>query len=179
MVSSRLTTMWSTDGAIKVRFFRVLLLTMFNEEDEAHMKLALNLAEKAASRGEVPVGAIVVRDGEVIGEGYNQPIERHDPSAHAEVCALRNAGAGQNNYRLPGSILYVTLEPCTMCLGLMIHARVGRLVYAATEPRAGAVGGAFNLLETMPYNHRMSVDSGLFADKSAAILKAFFAARRK
>lgn len=157
----------------------MFLLSVFSQEDEAYMKLALNLAEKAGAQGEVPVGAAVVRDGEIIGWGFNHPIGEHDPSAHAEVCALREAGLGQQNYRLPGSTLYVTLEPCTMCLGLLIHARVGRLVYAATEPRAGALGGAFNLLETMPYNHKMKVDSGLFADKSAAILKAFFAARRK
>lgn len=157
----------------------VFLVSSFSLEDEVHMMLALRCAEQAASLGEVPVGAVLVRNGEVIGEGFNQPISEHDPSAHAEVCALRAAGRHEQNYRFPGSTLYVTLEPCTMCLGVMIHARVSRLVYAATEPRAGAVGGAFNLLERMPYNHKIDVDSGLFADKSAAVLKAFFAARRR
>ncbi len=151
----------------------------FSLEDENHMQLALELAERAASLGEVPVGAVLVLEDEIIGKGYNQPIVNHDPSAHAEVCALREACLKQRNYRLPGSTLYVTLEPCTMCLGLLIHARVSRLVYAATEPRAGAVGGEFNLLDTMPYNHSIEVCSGLFADRSAALLKAFFAARRK
>lgn len=154
-------------------------MSRFTQEDEIHMALALRYAEKAASLGEVPVGAVLVRNGEVIGEGYNQPIRQNDPSAHAEVCALRAAGQSQKNYRLPGSTLYVTLEPCTMCLGMMIHARVERLVYAATEPRAGAVGGAFNLLDAVPYNHRIGVESGLFSDESAMLLKSFFAARRR
>ncbi|MQX53375.1 tRNA adenosine(34) deaminase TadA [Alcanivorax sediminis] len=146
--------------------------------DEDWMRRALTLAEQAAEAGEVPVGAVVVRDGELLGEGYNQPIVAHDPTSHAEVMALRHAARNEQNYRLPGSTLYVTLEPCTMCFGALIHARVSRLVYAASEPRAGVCVSQLQLPEVSFYNHKMIVEGGLLAEESAALLKGFFARRR-
>ncbi|MGB2248209.1 MAG: tRNA adenosine(34) deaminase TadA [Alcanivorax sediminis] len=146
--------------------------------DEDWMRRALTLAEQAAEAGEVPVGAVVVRDGELLGEGYNQPIVAHDPTSHAEVMALRHAAHNEQNYRLPGSTLYVTLEPCTMCFGALIHARVSRLVYAASEPRAGVCVSQLQLPEVSFYNHKMIVEGGLLAEESAALLKGFFARRR-
>ncbi len=147
-------------------------------KDEDWMRRALTLAEQAAEAGEVPVGAVVVRDGELLGEGYNQPIVAHDPTSHAEVMALRHAARNEQNYRLPGSTLYVTLEPCTMCFGALIHARVSRLVYAASEPRAGVCVSQLQLPEVSFYNHKMIVEGGLLAEESAALLKGFFARRR-
>ncbi|MED5388183.1 MAG: tRNA adenosine(34) deaminase TadA [Pseudomonadota bacterium] len=147
--------------------------------DEIWMQRALALAKQAASAGEVPVGAVLVRDGRVLGEGYNQPITGHDPTAHAEVVALRAAAQEQQNYRLPGSTLYVTLEPCTMCFGALIHARVARLVYAASEPRAGVCVSQLQLPQVSFYNHKLVVEGGVMGMESAALLKAFFAARRK
>lgn len=146
--------------------------------DEDWMRRALALAEQAAEAGEVPVGALVVRDGVVLGEGFNQPIVAHDPTSHAEVMALRDAAHNEQNYRLPGSTLYVTLEPCTMCFGALIHARVSRLVYAAREPRAGVCVSQLQLPEVAFYNHKMIVEGGLLAEESAALLKGFFASRR-
>ena len=146
--------------------------------DEDWMRRALSLAEQAAEAGEVPVGALVVRDGAVLGEGFNQPIVAHDPTSHAEVMALRDAARKEQNYRLPGSTLYVTLEPCTMCFGALIHARVARLVFAAAEPRAGVCVSRLQLPEAAFYNHRMLVEGGLLAEESAALLKGFFARRR-
>ncbi len=128
--------------------------------------------------GEVPVGAVVVFDGEVIGEGFNQPIGSDDPSAHAEIMALRAAGKCMQNYRLPGTTLYVTLEPCTMCAGAIIHARIERLVFAAADPRTGAAGSVYDVLADARHNHRVMVEGGLMAAESAAMLKAFFRARR-
>lgn len=147
--------------------------------DEIWMQRALELAWQAAEAGEVPVGAVLVRDQQVLGEGYNQPIIAHDPSAHAEVVALRAAARAEQNYRLPGSTLYVTLEPCTMCFGAMVHARVARLVYAAKEPRAGVCESQLQLPQVDFYNHKLLVEGGLMEAESAAMLKAFFAARRK
>ena len=144
------------------------------------MKLALDLAAKAEAQGEVPVGAVLVCDGEVIGEGWNQPISRHDPSAHAEIMALRDAGQHRRNYRLPDSTLYVTLEPCPMCAGAIVHARVGRVVFAATDPRTGAAGSVFDLLPSDErFNHRTEVTRGVLAEESADLLRQFFRARRK
>lgn len=142
------------------------------------MTRALALAEGAAAAGEVPVGAVLARDEVVLGEGANGPIGAHDPSAHAELRALRAAAQAVQNYRLPGSTLYVTLEPCTMCAGALIHARVARLVFATREPRAGAVRSQFQMLEQAALNHRVMVDEGLCAAPSAALLQSFFRARR-
>ncbi len=146
--------------------------------DEHWMRLALELADRAAAEDEVPVGAVVVRAGELLGSGYNRVIGACDPSAHAEIEALRAASRAGSNYRLPGATLYVTLEPCTMCVGALVHARVARLVFAAREPRAGMVCSNAALLEEAPYNHRVEWHEGVLAQESAARLQAFFRARR-
>lgn len=146
--------------------------------DEHFMQLALEQARLGAECGEVPVGAVLVQDGEVIGEGFNCPISRHDPSAHAEMVAVRAAAQAAANYRLPGSTLYVTLEPCSMCAGLIVHARIARVVYAASEPRAGAAVSQGQFFAQGFLNHRVLVEGGLLAEVSAALLKAFFQARR-
>jgi len=143
------------------------------------MKQALLLAQKAAETGEVPVGAVLVRENRVIGEGWNQPIKCHDATAHAEIMALRDGGQSEQNYRLPKTTLYVTLEPCPMCTGAIIHARVDRVVFAASDPRSGAAGSVFNLLPSdARFNHHVMVDGGLLANQSSDLLKAFFRARR-
>ena len=142
------------------------------------MRRALELADLAARREEVPVGAVVVRDGELLGEGFNQVITAADPSAHAEIIALRDAAARVGNYRLPGATLYVTLEPCTMCAGALVHARIAELVFAAREPRAGVVCSTCQLLDEPWYNHKVSWQEGVLATESAALLQAFFRARR-
>jgi len=142
------------------------------------MALALEQARLAWTEGEVPVGAVVVKDGEVIAAGYNQPIGRHDPTAHAEVMALRAAAAKLGNYRLPGCELYVTLEPCIMCSGAMMHARLARVVYAAVDPKTGAAGSVLNLFEQDKLNHHTQVVGGVMAPEASALLKAFFAERR-
>ena len=148
-------------------------------DDEKWMHEALALASEGAGEGEVPVGALVVRDGEVLGRGWNRPIAGHDPTAHAEVMALRDAAQRQGNYRLSGATLYVTIEPCTMCFGALMHARITRLVYGATEPRAGVCVSQLQLPEARFYNHRLEVTGGVLAEESARLLKAFFAARRQ
>ncbi len=142
------------------------------------MRRALELAEIAAERGEVPVGAVLVQEGKVIGEGSNRPIGNCDPSAHAEIIALRRAAEQMQNYRLPQTTLYVTIEPCTMCFGAMVHARVGRLVYGATEPRAGAVESRLKLAESGFYNHRIAVEGGVMAEEAAKLVREFFESRR-
>jgi tRNA(adenine34) deaminase len=143
------------------------------------MQRALQLARAAAAQGEVPVGAVLVEEGRIIGEGANAQIGRSDPTAHAEINALRAAAAARGNYRLPGSVLYVTLEPCTMCCGAMIHARVASVVFAAREPRAGAVVSTRSLLDEAGFNHRVSWrEDGTFAEVSAELLRSFFRARR-
>ncbi|KKN95406.1 hypothetical protein LCGC14_0179330 [marine sediment metagenome] len=142
------------------------------------MRLALAEAEQAALLGEVPVGAVLVQEGRVVGRGFNQPIRSHDPSAHAEMVALRQAALGQRNYRLPESTLYVTLEPCTMCAGLLVHSRVKRLVFGASEPKAGAVISRAQVLTQPWMNHRIEVEGGVLAEECAAVLSAFFKARR-
>jgi len=147
--------------------------------DEQWMQRSLELAARAEAEGEVPVGALVVSaEGEVLGEGWNRPIASHDPTAHAEIQALRAAAAKIGNYRLPGTTLYVTLEPCPMCAGAMVHARVARLVYGATDPRAGSAGTVFNLLQTEQLNHRTEVVGGVLAESCGETLKRFFRARR-
>lgn len=142
------------------------------------MREALALARESAEAGEVPVGAVVVRDGVVIGRGRNQPITAHDPTAHAEVVALRDAAARVGNYRLPGAVLYVTLEPCLMCVGAAIHARVDAVVYGTTEPKAGAMESTQRAQDHPALNHRLVVVSGVLAAESRALLQTFFAARR-
>lgn len=146
--------------------------------DQYWMRRALALAELAAARGEVPVGALLVRDQQLIGQGFNQPIGSHDPSAHAEILALRGAARNQQNYRLPGATLYVTIEPCTMCFGALMHARITRLVYGAREPRAGVCDSQLQLPREDFYNHHLSVEGGLQAEASAALLRQFFRDRR-
>lgn len=147
--------------------------------DQQWMAHALTLAEHAAEQGEVPVGAVVVSNGEIIGEGWNQVIALHDPTAHAEVQAVRAACAKTGNYRLSNATLYVTLEPCAMCAGTLVHARVKRVVFAATDPRAGAAGSVLSVLDNPQLNHRCQVESGLQAEKAAALLTDFFQSKRK
>ncbi|MEB4592868.1 tRNA adenosine(34) deaminase TadA [Candidatus Thiothrix sp. Deng01] len=147
--------------------------------DEYWMRHALTLAENAWRQGEVPVGAVVVRAGQILGEGWNQPITLHDPSAHAEMQALRVAGATTDNYRLPGATLYVTLEPCLMCVGTMLHARVERVVFGAYDPKTGAAGSAFDLLQDPRHYHKVAaVQGGVLQAECAALLQAFFRERR-
>ena len=146
--------------------------------DQAFMREALAQAQRAWEQGEVPVGAVVVKDGVVIARGYNQPIGRHDPTAHAEIVALRAAAEALGNYRLPGCELYVTLEPCVMCSGAMMHARLARIVYGAPDPKTGACGSVVNLFEEDQLNHHAQTVGGVLADDCAGLLKSFFAARR-
>jgi len=145
---------------------------------ERWMRQALALADRAAAAGEVPVGAVVVREDTLLGEGWNRVISTSDPSGHAEMVALRAAAARVGNYRLPGATLYVTLEPCTMCAGAMVHARVEKLVFGAREPRAGAVCSTCALLDEPRFNHRVAWQEGVLAGESTARLQAFFRARR-
>jgi tRNA(adenine34) deaminase len=139
---------------------------------------AISLAQRAEQEGEVPVGAVVVRNDELVSEGWNQPIIGHDPTAHAEIMALRAAGRIESNYRLPEATLYVTLEPCVMCVGAIIHARIKRVVYGADDPRAGAAGSVFSLLGSDQFNHSPEVQSGIMAEECGGLLKNFFKSRR-
>jgi tRNA(adenine34) deaminase len=148
------------------------------EEDMQHMRAAIEQAELARAAGEVPVGAVLVMDGEVVGRGFNQPISAHDPTAHAEVMALRDAGLHQANYRLPGSTLYVTLEPCVMCCGAIMHARVERVVFGARDPKTGAAGSVIDLFTEARLNHHAEVQGGLLAEECGTLLSNFFAERR-
>jgi tRNA(adenine34) deaminase len=143
------------------------------------MREALALAARAEAQGEVPVGALIVRDGEVIGAGWNQPITLRDPTAHAEILALRAAAAAVQDYRLGGMTLYVTLEPCPMCAAALVHARIARLVYGAWDPRQGAAGSAFNLVTAKGLNHAVDTFGGVLADECGALLKSFFERRRQ
>ena len=147
-------------------------------DDEAYMLAALEQAREAQAAGEVPVGAAVVKDGEIIGVGFNAPIIRHDPTAHAEIAALRDAANKLGNYRLPGCELYVTLEPCAMCVGAILHARIARLVYGAADPKTGACGSVINLFAEPRLNHHASLTAGVMAKECGALLREFFAARR-
>ncbi|MDX1455769.1 MAG: tRNA adenosine(34) deaminase TadA [Gammaproteobacteria bacterium] len=146
--------------------------------DLEFMRRALALAEEGAARGEVPVGAVLVKQGEVVAEAFNQPISSNDPTAHAEILALRQAGKSLGNYRLTDTTLYVTLEPCTMCAGSLTWARVGRLVFAASEPRTGAAGSVYDIPRDQRLNHRLEVTGGVLAEESAALLQEFFRNRR-
>jgi tRNA(adenine34) deaminase len=147
-------------------------------DDASFMQQALDLAQHAWDAGEVPVGAVVVKDGVVISTGYNQPIGRHDPTAHAEIVALRAAAAVLGNYRLPGCVLYVTLEPCVMCSGAMMHARLARVVYGAGDPKTGACGSVLDLFAQPQLNHHTEVAGGVLGEACSAFLKRFFAERR-
>jgi tRNA(adenine34) deaminase len=147
--------------------------------DERFMQRALELAKHAQDlHAEVPVGAVVVIDGQIVGEGWNQSISGNDPSAHAEIMALRDAGRRLGNYRFPGADLFATLEPCVMCAGAMIHARLARVVYAAADPKTGAAGSVFDTLVSPLHNHRIAVESGLCAEQASRLLTAFFKQRR-
>lgn len=147
-------------------------------DDEYWMRQALLLAQQAEQHGEVPVGAVIVLDDQIIGSGWNQPICQNDPTAHAEIVALRAACLQQQNYRLPNATMYITLEPCIMCAGAIVHARIERIVFAATEPKTGAAGSCFDVFNTSRLNHHVKCESGLLADESSAILKTFFRAKR-
>jgi tRNA(adenine34) deaminase len=148
------------------------------QSDEYWMEKALLLANKAEQQGEVPVGAIIVRDDTVLGEGWNQPIVSNDPTAHAEIQALRAASLQAENYRLPDATLYVTLEPCIMCAGAIIHTRIKRLVFAATEPKTGAAGSCFDIFNTPQLNHHVTCEHGILAEQSSELLRTFFRSRR-
>ena len=147
-------------------------------DDQKFMSRALELARMAEAAGEVPVGAVIVKDNQIIAEGWNSPIGLNDPSAHAEMLAMRSAAQTVSNYRLLDTTLYVTLEPCAMCAGAMVHARVKRLVYAATDPRAGAAGTIFNITQHEALNHRLDVLGGVMAEECGAVLREFFRAKR-
>jgi len=148
------------------------------DEDIHWVKHALSLAQQAAAGDEVPVGAVVVREGELLGEGWNRPVSTNDPTAHAEIMALRDAAQREGNYRLTGATLYVTLEPCLMCAGAMIHARIGRLVFGASDPKRGAVNSTAHAFETQGLNHRVEVEGGVLAAECAEVLQGFFRDRR-
>lgn len=147
--------------------------------DETYMRAALEQAQRAWDAGEVPVGAVVVKDGEIIGRGFNQPISGHDPSAHAEIQALRDAAARLGNYRLIGCDLYVTIEPCVMCAGAIMHARIARVVYGARDPKTGAHGSILDLFAETRLNHHTEVVNGVLAEECGGMLSRFFAERRK
>lgn len=147
--------------------------------DEAFMRMALHAAADAQRAGEVPVGAVLVKDGDVIAIGHNRPITGHDPTAHAEIAALRAAAQKLGNYRLPGCTLYVTLEPCAMCAGAMMHARLARVVYGASDPKTGACGSVLNLFAEPRLNHHTKVQGGVLAEECGTMLSAFFAERRQ
>ena len=146
--------------------------------DTHWMREALVMAHRAESQGEVPVGSVIVRQDKIIGRGYNQTITDHDPTAHAEIVALRDAGSHSENYRLPGSTLYVTLEPCAMCVGAMVHARIDRVVFGASDPKTGAAGGRLDLVRHESNNHEVEVSSGVLEEECGELLRAFFRSRR-
>lgn len=158
----------------------ILQTNNFNEFDLACMTRALQLANDAAALNEVPVGAVLVtnHDSQIIGQGFNKPISTNDPTAHAEIIAIRHAAQALNNYRLVNTTLYVTLEPCAMCAGALLHARINRLVFATPDPKAGAIGGAMHLYSTATWNHNISCAHGLLAEPCSNILRDFFKARR-
>ncbi|MHB1181822.1 MAG: tRNA adenosine(34) deaminase TadA, partial [Sulfuricella sp.] len=146
--------------------------------DDFFMRHALTLAREAGDAGEVPVGAVVVKEGEIVGRGFNAPISRHDPTAHAEITALRAAAERLGNYRLPGCSLYVTLEPCAMCMGAIFHARIARVVFGAADPKTGACGSVIDLAAEARLNHHAEVTGGVLAGECGGLLSGFFAQRR-
>ncbi|MBI4809138.1 MAG: tRNA adenosine(34) deaminase TadA [Nitrosomonadales bacterium] len=149
-----------------------------SESDILYMREALRLAEQAARAGEVPVGAVVVKDGQIIGRGSNAPISKHDPTAHAEIAAMRDAAQYLGNYRLVDCELFVTLEPCVMCVGAMFHARIARVVFGARDPKTGAAGSVLDLFDEARLNHHADIEGGLLADECGKVLSDFFALRR-
>lgn len=148
------------------------------ELDQQFMRMAIEQAQLAAQSGEVPVGAVLVRDGQVIAKAFNKPIATHDPSAHAEMLVLREAALSEKNYRIPGATLYVTLEPCAMCSGAIFHARIGRVVYGASDPKTGAAGGALNLFSEKQINHQTTIEGGVMGEECGQMLRDFFKGRR-
>ena len=166
------------DGSLTDKAQQGLSRVAWSDQDTHFMRHALSLAEKAAALGEVPVGAVVVMDEIMIGEGWNAPIAGHDPCAHAEIKALQQAGQHQQNYRLPGATVYVTLEPCAMCAGALIWSRVSRVVWGAADSKSGAAGSVVNLFAESKLNHHAVEQGGVLAEESAALLKKFFAAKR-
>ncbi len=148
------------------------------ELDQQYMRMAIEQAQLAAQSGEVPVGAVLVRDGQVISRAFNKPIANHDPSAHAEMLALREAALAEENYRIPGSTLYVTLEPCAMCSGAMLHARIDRVVYGAQDPKTGAAGSVLDIFSSKQINHQTSVEGGIMSEECGQLLRDFFKGRR-
>ena len=148
------------------------------ELDRQFMEQAIEQAQLAATANEVPVGAVLVRDGKVISKGFNKPITNHDPSAHAEMLALREAAKAEENYRLPGSTLYVTLEPCAMCSGAILHARVDRVVFGTTDPKTGAAGSVLDVFSSKQINHQTSVEGGVMSEECGQLLRSFFKERR-
>lgn len=148
------------------------------ELDQQYMRMAIEQAQLAAQSGEVPVGAVLVRDGQVISKAFNKPIANHDPSAHAEMLALREAALSEGNYRIPGSTLYVTLEPCAMCSGAMLHARIDRVVFGAPDPKTGAAGSVLDLFASKQINHQTSVEGGIMSEECGQLLRDFFKGRR-
>jgi tRNA(adenine34) deaminase len=159
-------------------WFNTRMSVELESPDTHWMRHALALALRAARVGEVPVGAVLVKDGQLVAEGWNLPISHNDPTAHAEIQALRAGGKALNNYRLLGTTLYVTLEPCPMCAGAIVHARVGRVVFAASDPRTGAAGSVYNILQSNELNHRCEVLGGVLAEQSGGMLRDFFRSRR-
>jgi len=151
---------------------------MDKPDDEFFMREALSLAQQAAAAGEVPVGAVVVKDGQIVGRGSNAPISKHDPTAHAEIAAMRDAAQRLGNYRLVGCELFVTLEPCVMCVGAMFHARIARVVYGARDPKTGAAGSVVDLYSEERLNHHATIEGGLLAEECGKVLSDFFAMRR-
>ena len=151
---------------------------MQNKTDQFWMSIAIELAKQAGESGEVPVGAVLILDDKIIGEGRNQSIELNDPSAHAEIQALREAGSKIGNYRLNRSKIYVTIEPCTMCIGALVHARIEKLIFGAREPKSGAVSYPIDILEKNSFNHRFKVIEGVLEDECSQLLRNFFRARR-
>lgn len=147
-------------------------------QDVKWMQRAFELAEKAKSQNEVPVGAVIVLEDKIIGEGWNQPILSNDPTAHAEIIALRDAGKNVGNYRLPHATMYVTLEPCTMCAGAIIHARLSRLLFAADDPKTGACGSVFNLLQSEELNHKVEIEKGIMEHECRSLIQGFFKEKR-
>ena len=148
-------------------------------KDEKWMQIALNEAKLAMNENEIPVGAVLVKNGKVIAKTHNQPIKKNDPTAHAEIQLLRKAGEQQKNYRLIGSTIYVTLEPCTMCFGAMVHARIERIVFGASDPKTGVCGSCINLNKENFFNHKISITSGVLGNESSELLKLFFKSRRE
>ncbi|BDT74936.1 tRNA adenosine(34) deaminase TadA [Polynucleobacter sp. KF022] len=148
------------------------------ELDQQYMRMAIEQAQLAAQSGEVPVGAVLVKDGQVISKAFNKPIANHDPSAHAEMLALREAALSEGSYRIPGSTLYVTLEPCAMCSGAMLHARIDRVVFGAPDPKTGAAGSVLDLFASKQINHQTSVEGGIMSEECGQLLRDFFKGRR-